>query len=923
MGRIQSQIGLITGVPIADTVSKLMQLAARPRDMLITRTEVFKQEQVAVTELAAKLLAVKYTAENLARDQLYEQRQATSSNPAALSATVTGTPPKGDYLFTPLRSVQSHQLMSSGFASSTDPIPTGSLSMRFGAHVQRSAPLELLNGGLGFTRGRILITDRSGARSEIDLSTAQTLDDVLQAINESRTINVTAVAQGDHLRLIDNTGQSVSNLIVQEVDGGTTAASLGLAGINAAASAADGQDILRAYEALDLRHLNDGNGVIFQTALPDVGFTLRDGSAGNIDFSPIIPGGSEVDYEFTLGDVIERINEASPGKLQAELSPDGQRIVLRDLTTGTGEFTVYSLYESEALQDLGLDRAAQDGVIQGRRLLGGLQSVSLTSLNGGRGFGTLGSIDLTDRSGATATVDLSAAETLDEVIDTVNAAGIGILARVNAARNGIELVDTTGSTTSNLIVANADASSTADKLGIAVNAAVDAVNSGDLHLQIISPNTTLDSLNGGRGVARGTILIQDSLGNREVLDLRSPDIQTVGDVLKAIYGLTVRVYAEINETGDGILLRDLENGPGELMVYEGENTTARDLGLFRLSEERVVDGELTQVIDGSMTYTVEIAEGDTLGDLQQKINQLQMGVVVTRLNDGSALPYRLMFTSQQPGRAGELMVDTSQAGFTVRETTPAQDALLAFGDLSSSTSSVLVSSASNEFRSVLPGVTLELKQATGQPVIVSVTDAQTDLVDGVKDLVEKYNKFRERLQELTAYDPDTDKRSLLTGDAAALRLDSDFSYLLSGRFAGAGSIHSLAELGLGLKDDGTLQFDEQKFQAALSEDPEAVRRFLTEEDTGFADRLGALVDQMTEEDVSLLAQRYKALRSKIDENERQIEAMTKQLQKQQERLYMQFYRMEIAIGKMQANLNALAAITPLPPMSVGYGIEGQ
>ncbi len=921
MGRIQSTVGLITGVPIRDTVEKLMQLAARPRDMLIARTETFKKEQVAVTELAALLLAAKYTGDNLARDELYEQRQATSSNPTALSATVTGTPPKGNYLFTPLRTVQSHQLMSSGFASSTDPIGAGNITLRFGSHVERSTPLELLNQGQGFSRGRILITDRSGARAEIDLSAAQTLDDVLRAINDNRTINVTAMARGDHLRLIDNTGQSVSNLIVQEVDGGTTAASLGLAGINAAAAAADGQDVLRLYEGLDLRRLNDGNGVVFQTALPDVGFTLRDGSAGNIDFSPIIPGGSEVDHEVTLGDVIERINAASPGKLQAELGPDSRRIVLRDLTSGDGEFTLYPLYESGALQDLGLDGPAVDGVIQGRRLLGGLQSVLLSSLNGGKGFGALGSIDLTDRSGTSATVDLAGAETLDDMMEAINTAGTGVLSRVNTARNGIELLDTTGSQAHHLVVASADATGTAEKLGIAVDDAVNAVNSGDLHLQIISPNTTLDSLNGGKGVARGPILIEDSLGNRKVLDLRNPEIRSVGDVLKAIYGLSLRVYAQINETGDGILIRDLENGPGELAVYEGESTTARDLGIFRLSEQRVVGGELTQVIDGSMTRTIQIGEADTLGDLQQKINRFEMGVVVTRLNDGSALPHRLMLTSQQAGKAGELVLDTSGAGFSFMETTAAQDALLAFGDLGNSTSSILVSAPGNEFRSVLPGVTLQLHQATGQPVVVTVDDAQTDLVKGVKSLVEKYNKFRTRLRELTAYDAETDERSLLTGDAAALRLDSDMSYLLSGRFVGAGSIHSLAELGLTLKDDGTLKFDEEKFEAVRSEDPESVRRFFTEEDTGFTDRLGALIDQMTEEDVSLLAQRYKSLRSKIEANERKIEAMNKQLERQRQRLYMDFYRMEVAIGKLQANLNALAAIVPLAPLSPAYGGE--
>ena len=34
MTRIQSSVGLITGIPIEETVNKLMAIAARPRDLL-------------------------------------------------------------------------------------------------------------------------------------------------------------------------------------------------------------------------------------------------------------------------------------------------------------------------------------------------------------------------------------------------------------------------------------------------------------------------------------------------------------------------------------------------------------------------------------------------------------------------------------------------------------------------------------------------------------------------------------------------------------------------------------------------------------------------------------------------------------------------------------------------------------------------
>ena len=115
------------------------------------------------------------------------------------------------------------------------------------------------------------------------------------------------------------------------------------------------------------------------------------------------------------------------------------------------------------------DAAADE--IAGRRLLGGLKDTLLSSLNGGQGL-TLGDLDLEDRSGATATVDLSNAETLGDVIDAINAANVDITVRVNRAGNGIELIDTSEGT-GNLTIASGDANNAAEKLNIAVDAAAE------------------------------------------------------------------------------------------------------------------------------------------------------------------------------------------------------------------------------------------------------------------------------------------------------------------------------------------------------------------------------------------------------------------------------------------------------------------
>ena len=915
MGRIQTNIGLISGMPIGELVDSLTALAARPRDLLMQRTAKLQEEQLAVTELTGMLASVQYVLKSLGKQDLYDQRKAVSSDPDTLSVTLTGEPPEGSYQFTPLRTAQSQQLLSSGFKTASEPIGGGKLTFRFGEDVERGTPLELFGGGQGVTRGKIRITDRSGASAEIDLTTVQTVGDVLEAIGGNSAINVTAVARGDGLRLIDHTGQTVCNLRVQEVGGGTTAASLGLENVNVAADLADGRDMIRLYGQMGLDVLNDGGGVHTDHVLDDIEYELRDGTTGIIDLSPRT--GAGVDEEYTLGAILEAINAAEPGKLQVEIGPDGDRLVLSDLTEGGGSFQVQSLYESEALADLGLDGQAVDGAIVGHRILAGTGTVLLSSLNGGQGFGQLGLLELTDRSGASGTVDLSGSETLEHVIDAINAAGPGITAQVNQARNGIELVDTTGASAGNLIVANADATASADKLGIAVNDDVLRVNSGDLHLRVVAYNTRLDDLNGGAGVARDTLTITDTHGRRATLDLGNKDVETAGDVIREINRLGLHILAELNSTGDGILIRDTGYGSGDLSVEEGNATPAADLHLLGPAVEVDFEGQPTQIVDGRTTYTIDLNEDDSLEDLRQAINELDPGVTAMTLLDGSSLPVRLALMSERTGKGGQLVVDTSQLGFSLQETAQARDALLAFGPPSAAGTNVLISSASNTFTSVLPGVTLEIKQTSTDPVTVTVSTDDVDLVANVQTMVNNYNQFREKLAKLTAYDPETDTRSVLTGDLVALRLDSELSYLLSGTFAAAGPIRSLAEVGVLLNGDGTLTLDDSKLKAKYGADPQAVEQFFTTAGFGVSARFDGLLEELGGVDASLLSNRLNTLRDKIDRNQERIEFLNERLETQREQLLLQFYRMEVAIANMQSSLSSLEMIKPLPPLIRG------
>ena len=160
------------------------------------------------------------------------------------------------------------------------------------------------------------------------------------------------------------------------------------------------------------------------------------GTTGTVDFTPPDDSNGFEDPPATLGELIERFNEAEPGKLEMAISSDGKGLVVNDLTVGVEAFTLSSKDDtmSHALEDLGLTGAAVGGEITGRRLLGGTGSVLVSNAQRWSSTETLGSIDITDRTGTTATVDLSGAETVEEVLEAIEASGLAITAELNDAK---------------------------------------------------------------------------------------------------------------------------------------------------------------------------------------------------------------------------------------------------------------------------------------------------------------------------------------------------------------------------------------------------------------------------------------------------------------------------------------------------------
>ncbi len=385
---------------------------------------------------------------------------AESSNSDSLSAAAGTSASPANHVVRTLRTAATHSVRSlQRFDSTNEALGfSGSLSISpGGGFIDSSAELSKLNDGRGVEAGTIRITDRSGASASIDLSDARTIDDVLAAINDA-DIDVRATTEGNAIKLVDQTGSTVSNLQVEQLGTAETAADLGLWGIDEASDTATGIELelpagVSALQGTALSELAGGAGL---GSLTNLDITLSDGSSASIDLSSAT----------TTSEVIEAIDAAGLS-LIVRYNDARNGLQIRDVSGGTGNLTISSA--DSTASDLGIDASTTDDIVVGDNL--NRQSVTtdtlLADLNQGIGIDN-GGFTITDSTGTIGAVNLKVEgiTTVGELIDAINDQGVDVTASLNEAGDGIDVVDNAGGT-STLTIADTGSGTTAADLGIA------------------------------------------------------------------------------------------------------------------------------------------------------------------------------------------------------------------------------------------------------------------------------------------------------------------------------------------------------------------------------------------------------------------------------------------------------------------------
>ncbi len=318
----------------------------------------------------------------------------------------------------------------------------------------------------------------------------------------------------------------------------------------------------------------------------------------------------------TIGDVVDLINRAAQaagaqvtaglGDTGLVLNPGSAAVTVTD--TGGGVATDLGIFTTQPTT------AEITGVALTPRVT---RLTPVEDLARGAGLDLDSGLIITNGT-QTATIDLSNAVTVQDIINAINTAGVHVLARINDAGTGIDVFNQISGTS----------------LTIGENGGTTAT---DLGIRTFNSATPIAQLNFGDGVTTNEVSgdLRIIAKDGDSLDVDLDGAVTVGDVIDRINQVAedadVAIEASFTDTGNGIRIEDSSGGTGDLTVAVLGSDAATDLGLAQsvsgTTAEIVgtdVNPQRTEGILGALLDLERALRGDSTPGISAAGNRLDV-----------------------------------------------------------------------------------------------------------------------------------------------------------------------------------------------------------------------------------------------------------------------------------------------------------
>ena len=308
-------------------------------------------------------------------------------------------------------------------------------------------------------------------------------------------------------------------------------------------------------------------------------------------------------------------------------------------------------------------------------------------------------------------------------------------------------------------------------------------------------------------------------------------------------------------------------------------------------------------------------KSNTLNGVAQAINRSGTGMRATVLNDrkDKDTPFRLLITGLATGDDNQVefptvyMLDADQ-DFVFEESKPAQNAKIKIDGFE-------VEVPDNTVKDVIPGVTLDLRQsAPGREINVSVKEDLEVISGKIKSFVDAYNGVLSFIQNQHKLQKGKDGREHLGpmgGDGLLRTIENGFRrVVIEPQFGIEGKFNRVGDLGVEFNRNGTLNFNQEKFNKVLSTDSQSVAAFLRGDgiNTGFVPAVRREVNNLENASFGGLAIRKKGLTAKIKDIDARIDKKNIQLEKKEEQLRQKFADLETQMSKLNSQGGVVAGL---------------
>ncbi len=300
----------------------------------------------------------------------------------------------------------------------------------------------------------------------------------------------------------------------------------------------------------------------------------------------------------TLGDLVDRLNAELPDGLKASLGTRG--ICLARTSPTGGEITISESGAGRTATDLGLLGSFSNPRWEGQDLDPRLTPLTrIADLRAGNGLNLRGGLII--RNGdQTATIRLDDAETIEDLLNRINQAGVGAWARISADGARLEVLNRTSGTDLQI----------EDNGGLAATA---------LGLRNMQADTLLADLNDGAGV--GTVTgddLQITTADGTVITVDLDGARTLQDVLDRLnLAGNGAITASLATTGNGLVITDNTLGTQTLRIDALNDSPAlADLGLNVSAVRNQIIGQNVRPVRVNSPFTalLELRDGMLASD---------------------------------------------------------------------------------------------------------------------------------------------------------------------------------------------------------------------------------------------------------------------------------------------------------------------